>query len=688
MSITIEFKQHVINMLRAFEENSKDNLLFLVDIPEIFLEAIVQKHGGGMMGSALWKTYLDFWPLELRQENKCYCCYKFVKYYGGLIMVNPTTLEVKSIWEFDSSGDEDMKKVLEAMASQVKKYKIREIFYKPTTGSKIGDLINGGFYHFSLDIPNNLHLLDQHRANLISNQIKEYAESFEFSLKNLNLALKSAQNNDIPRGEQFAEEIKRFIDYKNKYDLLRGYAKHVFIWVVAAKERVPFKSILAGQYVADIRDYGIESANRRMASRAGVNYQRPEGHASVTEVEALKKFIVANNLTESLNREIVSLNKIDPNYLLFSSEHVTLDDPLAKLTASGISKKSVGREITLDSLSEYLNNSSKVEYYFDPDHINNLVSLIGPTQEGPVLTSWPNGMTWTFKGGNATKLTELVKKAGGNIKAPFRFSLGWDHPSDLDLHCKITNQVNNWHIYFASRSESITKSHTFSLDVDANAHTIVENPVENIYGSLPEVGRFKVEVSVHLYTFRPKLGSKNNHNQEVEFKAEALIGKDFYTYKGICGSNKLGLLTVSIKDGVVTNITHHISSQVNHVESQDEVKTKSTSVWGIKTKTWIPVTKICKSPNYWESKIGNPFLFIFLQDCKWGESSPPRGIFNECIRTDIKSNHKQALEVLGSLIKVNTEVGQQCSGVGFNNGMKGTTFNLRIDGKLFTVICE
>ena len=79
-----------------------------------------------------------------------------------------------------------------------------------------------------------------------------------------------------------------------------------------------------------------------------------------------------------------------------------------------------------------------------------------------------------------------------------------------------------------------------------------------------------------------------------------------------------------------------IVHKLNHSES-------TTTIWGLNTNQFIPVSVMCYSPNYWDEQkgIGNKHYFFMLKNCINNEN--PNGWYNEFLDNKLEQ-HKRVFE--------------------------------------------
>jgi hypothetical protein len=302
-------------------------------------------------------------------------------------------------------------------------------------------------------------------------------------------------------------------------------------------------------------------------------------------------------------------------------------------------------------LADILPTISHMEVLVENRHMGNFVSLVAPADPtAPSMFKWNNAFSWSYQGDMADSIKERVKAAGGNVTGDLCCRLAWDYADDLDFHMY---EPGSSHIFYSTRRRK--SPHGGMLDVDANGMDgIVENPVENIfYEKLSTMGNGEYALWVDNFARR---SSGVGFEVEIDLFGQVLrMGYD----KVINHKETIKVATL-VKSPTGVEVTPHLPSTQS-----------SKSVWGVATHTFVPVTVMMLSPNFWEdtgSGIGNKHYFFMLDGCQNDGSA--RGFFNEFLKPEL-DQHRKVIEMVGSRMKTE-EAGRQLSGLGFSSTQRNS----------------
>ena len=137
------------------------------------------------------------------------------------------------------------------------------------------------------------------------------------------------------------------------------------------------------------------------------------------------------------------------------------------------------------------------------------------------------------------------------------------------------------------------------------------------------------------------------------------------------------MLQITVKDNQLVSVTAAAGVTGSVMEQE---------VWNLKTGTFVDVTSVMRSPNFWDGEVGNEHLFFTLEGCKVSERV--HGLFNEFLRPEL-AEHRKVFEHLGDTYKCEQSVDDQLSGLGFSMTKAAkVTFAVTSEGgkKLYDVV--
>ena len=665
----MEFNKMKERMIRNFTENFDGPALFEVDLDKDYL----------------WDLYLDSFPAgtneiyRVRREYDCSCCRHFLKTMGSVVRIDEHN-DIHTIFEFDTDS-EVFQPVMNALDAYVKSKTITDVFVTSdrTVGTdKNHEMSDDGsvntYEHFFLHIPEEC-IKKKDELGTIGGRHRDRKNVFKRSLDEIsweavNTVLELIESKALYKGEEWMNAIRDFKTYKTEYEMVPGNKKHNWAWKWSG---------YAGDVVGKIRNHSIgvlltditdgmeleEAVRRYERIVAPTNYKRPKAIFTKKMLEDAKKTVSELGYMDSLGRRFATADDITVNNILFSNRDVAkkssgnvFDDMMSDVTVDA-KKFSRLEEVNVEKfVNDILPTARELEVLLENRHARNMVSLIAPEiKDAKSMFKWNNGFSWSYAGNiTDSDIRENVKMAGGNVEGVLRFSIQWNdgavpNDNDLDAHCVIRNRrTNDWmdHIHFAKKKSYCTGGF---LDVDIRVPSREirgKAAVENIaWASKRNMAAANYEFLVHLYSYR---GGDDGFRAEIEFDGNIYS----YNYDGRFPSDRtIRVATVTLDKNGNFSIVHHL-----------ETAQSSRDIWGLKSNTFVPVSTVMYSPNYWDDQqgIGHRHYFFMLKDCK--NPDTPNGFYNEFLKHELEQ-HKRVFEALGGRMKV-TDTEDQLSGIGFS----------------------
>ena len=622
----------------------------------------------------LWDLYLDSFPAgsntiyRKRRKHDCSCCKSFIRAIGGAVYIDDN-LEVHSIFEFDT-GSDVYQPVMDALAAYVKSKEITSIFLYERNSVGVDTsrelLLDGSVYtynHFYLNLPNQCveKPKDIARIKDIRNtDAKIFNRSLsQITLEAIETVLDLITSNTLYKGEEWKTRLEAFKQAKIEYDAVAPEKRLTYSWLKSGMDFAPVARIRAhsiGVLLCDLSEgVDLESAVKRYEQIvAPTNYKRPKAIFTKKMLENAKATITELGYMESLPRRYATLDDITVNNILFSNKDASkriagdvFEDMMADIP---VKKSSQIEELTIDDfVKNVLPTVNEVEVLVENRHAPNMMSLIAPVnKDAPSMFKWNNGFSWAYSGNiTDSDIRDRVKNAGGNVDGVLRFSIQWNDTgthdgNDLDAHCL---EPNKNEIYFGAMRSPFTRGF---LDVDHRYPAGIVPVVENIaWADMSRMIPGDYIFAVHQYANR---GGRGGFRAEIEFDGQIYR----YDYpKELRQGEIIRVATVHLSNTGTFTIKHDLSSEMS-----------SREIWGVKTNTFVPVSVMMYSPNYWDDQtgIGHRHYFFMLKDCVNPEN--PNGFYNEFLKNDLLE-HKRVFEALGGKMAV-APAEDQLSGLGFS----------------------
>ena len=614
--------------------------------------------------------------------HNCTCCKHFVANLGTVVVINDD-LTLDSIWNVPNLPH-PYDVVAAAMHKEVTEAGIRAPYYTPfasygaqTSRQRLKGGVVKTWQHFYGNVPQfstRRDLKESGEQIMAAKTLRRVLE--ELTTSAVATVIDLIESSTIYRGVEYAKVVKGFQDLQEDY--LKIAAPDNLIWKNCTSPVATIRNTAIGSLLVDLSDgRDLESAVAAYEAKvAPENYKRTTGLITPAMVKLAVAKITELGIEPQLHRRLANKQDLKVNNLLWVNRPTKanlqsgLEQTLMKLAKAPTSKtKPKWDEISMaDFVSNVLPQASKVQVLFAPEHVPNLVTLTcaQDRSEPPTLFKWNNDFAWAYRGGLAdSSIKQLVKAAGGATDAALRISLAWHNADDLDLH--VRNPRGETVFHGARRVGGGT------LDVDAHrmgylrkSADEVLTPVENVvYRNLLD-GTY--EVTVYNY--------KRMEARDQGFTIEVEIGGKVMHYASEKNVNMMDMLGITVKSGELVSVT-----------AAEGVKesTLNQEVWNLKTGTFVDVTSVMRSPNFWDGEVGNEHLFFTLEGCKVSERV--HGLFNEFLRPEL-AEHRKVFEHLGDTYKCEP-VDDQLSGLGFSmTKASKVTFEVTSEGgkKLYHVV--
>lgn len=618
---------------------------------------------------AMWNAYLDgFADPDEKQHHNCNCCRQFIKRYGAIVVIVDN--KFMTVWDFVPTEALYINSV-EVMGELVRHSKIRDRFLNDThklgTDSNYDLDKNCTWEHFFVKAPKAIVCPNKDRDTRLSN-FRQLKQVFKRSLDELTIEASEVvmdliKQGSLYRGKEFERMVTFFHGCQLMYKTLPEEQKDNYAWRITAdmggQSYLGIRNTAMGTLLIDLSsgadlDTAVASWERVMAP---TNYKRPTALITKGMIEQAEKEIAILGIQDSLGRRFAVPEDISVDNVIFVNRDAKkATDVFGELKEDlPVSPKQFSKieEIPIDKfISEVLPTATGIELLVENNHLNNLVSLIAPTEpSAPSLFKWNNPFSWSYVNAlTDSVIKERVKAAGGNVNGVIRVSLSWYNYDDLDIW---VTEPNGTRIGFDTFRKPKIAPSTGQLDVDANAGTgTTRNPVENITWTdvnKMQEGVYKVAVNQYAQRETKDIGCV----VEIECNGEVFTFEQpqkMQARTGIC----------EFEFSKTKGITFKNSSSRSTV--------RSTEKWGIATNRFQKVSMIMNSPNHWDGSVGNKHTIFAIEGAKNDES--PRGFFNEFLRDDLAANRK-VFEVLGSKLKVEPS-DRQVTGIGFSETQRNS----------------
>ena len=652
-----------------------------------------------LTGRQVWELYITGFgedPIFRDPESSvhnCNLCKNFVHRYGNIVALDEN-LDIVTL--FDYIPDDEYKESFRRMSEALRSSGIESIFvetfnmlntlpyethihknaesfclgisknikrYTKEEAEKFGVVKPNElrtFHHLSVRIPNRFISKTSDSAESLIGEARASKEVFKRAMDEipedtLKLVRDLIVQGSLLNGEAHLNKIDGILPKVIEYKRIPENKKDLWCWLHTDFKYARFRNELIGVLCTELAEgkdlnAACQDWNKRVDP---ANYMKAKAPVTKQMIEQAKQFVQENGYEESFQRRMATIDDIAAANILHlasgdgSIKPISVFDNI-KPTSTRHKRAEFDKveEVSIEKfMKDILPSCTSVEAFLLNSHKRNMVTMTtSVNKDSKRIFKWDNNFSWTYEGNLAGKseIREEVKKAGGVVDAPFRFSIMWNEDGrdivDLDAHCVETGRIL-YEIMF--RNKGIISPCGGILDVD------MINPsskgVENIYYN-----------TIHDGTYRFFIHNYNGRSHK-NCKAEIFFNGDLYTYyidHKIIGS--VDIASVTIKNGEITDI-----KQSKYLVDSNAI---SSEIYGLETNKFHKVNLVCLSPNHWSIPVGNKHYFFMLEGCK--PCNNLRAFHNENLIPELLE-HRKVMEVLGTTAWAEP-VANPLSGLGFN----------------------
>jgi hypothetical protein len=627
---------------------------------------------------ALYATYLGSFPegtnpiYKERTEHDCQCCRSFIRTVGGVVSI--VNGEIITIWDI-TIDEPGYQAVADALAKLVKSFAIDNFFLhtEPIAGTAnsrqlLDDSTVKTWSHFFVNLPTAV-VVKKDEIGPKSSDTRATHDVMlrslqEITLDSIDTVLELISQNSLYRGEEHTFALTEFRKLKVEFDKIGGVTsdasfikgRDLFVWSrmkVVPQSVSRMRSTVIGTLLTDLSDgVDMEDAVKMFESKvAPTNYKRTTALVTAGMIKKAQDKVNELGFGTALKRRHANINDVTINNVLFADRKakkaMNVFDEMSQSVPENLKKLDKVEEVSIeDFLSKILPKADSLELMVENRHTGNFVSLIAPDDPtSKIMFKWPNNFSWNYAGEVTDSIKERVKAKGGNVTGDLCCRLAWSNTDDLDFHMK---EPDGHEIMYTNRR--VKSRCGGELDLDANgADGMVSDPVENIfYANRRTMKEGTYTLFVHQFSKR------ESANPGFEAELDYLGTVHHFVYPKAVSQGQ---------DIVVAKFKYTHSNGIEIIQSLPSTQASKT-VWGIPTQTFIKVSVVMLSPNYWDDKsVLNKHYFFMLDGCL--SEGRVRGFFNEFL-VDSLTPHRKVFEMVGAKMVVEP-TDHQLSGLGFSS---------------------
>lgn len=655
-------------------------------------------HRVNLDGDQLWAEYLAAFPegtnpiFRTRTEHDGSYDRNFVRRVGNVVRINDDG-SLTSIWDI-ADLDYPYAEVAAKLSALVRAAVVVSVFrieektlgYVETT-EKLEDGNVIIWNHFNAEIAK------RHQASSVAEVVGALTTTvqvFRRGLESITTAatdtmLDLIDSDNLYRGAEFRKSIAEFSEQQALFSKLKTeQEQQVFLWKNVELPSARFRNTAIGTLATDLSEgKDLEAAVASFEKKvAGDSYKRPTAVITKGMVDQAMKTIQELDLEPSLERRHAKLTDVHVDDVLWvnNGAQAKMKGGIESLLSAEVTRKpstDKAEDISIeDFMSTILPKARTIEALVKNVLQKNLMSVTAPVHDNVTpMFKWGNDFAWSYNGNIADSLMRAAVQArGGSVTGVFRFTHQWNYgkrnASLMDLHVFMPGHGehregchddygNDSRVGWNNRRHRATGG---VQDVDyVTAAPAGYVPVENI--TFPDLDRMPDgEYTCKVHNWNLRAPTEGGFRAEIEFAGQIF---EYEVDRALKHKEWVTVAVVTKRDGHFT---------IRHVLPCGSA---TQDAYGIQTETFVPVSTVMLSPNFWGDKeVGNKHWFFILEGCRTEE--PVRGIYNEFLRGDL-DKHRKVFEILGNKTKCEP-ADEQLSGLGFSSTQR-ETLTVRVVGE-------
>jgi hypothetical protein len=186
----------------------------------------------------LWSIYLKHIPTEVRQSYDCNTCRHFIERFGGIVSLNSSTYETKSvIWDPKHGMPDVLRDSVKYLKETVESRSIKDVFI--TNQSILGIGQTDDFRHPSISVPDGFRYKGPYSVDQLQAQKREDIKTLclalaSYKLEDFTALVRLFRSESVSRHEKFAAHATWLYSLK-KLDESRSVTyRHNKIWYAIA----------------------------------------------------------------------------------------------------------------------------------------------------------------------------------------------------------------------------------------------------------------------------------------------------------------------------------------------------------------------------------------------------------------------------------------------------------------------